>query len=348
MNATPASSVSSDSVSSDSVSSESAVSSGPAAVDRVGHGRPPRVAVEPKSGRAASLELAVTTGGGEVVAIEQAEALVWADARAVAAFPEIIARGPGVRWIGLPFAGIEPFVPFLDTHNANGDRRVWTAAKGVYASPVAEHALMLGLAGMRGLATYARSTAWSAPRGTNLVGANVVVFGAGGITEALLPMLEPFDCCVTVVRRQADPVAGAHRVVTLDQRLEVLADADLVVLALALTDETRGVLGAAEFEVMKPSAWIVNVARGGHIDTDALVDAVRRGAIGGAGLDVTDPEPLPEGHPLWSEPRVIITPHVGNTPEMGIPLLADHITDNVRRFAASTELAGEVDVEAGY
>ncbi len=314
----------------------------------VTHGSPPKVAVEPKSGRFDSLELAVTNGGGEVVSIDEAEALVWADAHAAASFPAVIANGPGVRWIGLPFAGIEPFVPFLDTHNANGDRRVWTAAKGVYATPVAEHALMLGLAGMRGLASYARANTWSAPQGTNLVGANVVIFGAGGITEALIPMLEPFGCRITVVRRQADPVVGANRVVTLDERLEVLATADLVVLALALTDETRGVIGSPELEAMKPSAWIVNVARGGHIDTLALLEAVRSGSIGGAGLDVTDPEPLPEGHALWSEPRIIITPHVGNTPEMGIPLLADHVTDNVRRFAASTELAGEVDVEAGY
>lgn len=302
----------------------------------------------PKSGRYESLEAAVLAGGGELVPIEDADALVWTDPSAVETFPSVIAAGPGVRWIGLPFAGIEPFVPHLDTHNANGDRRLWTAAKGVYATPVAEHALMLALAGMRGLGTYARASSWERPEGTNLVGANVVVFGAGGITEALLPMLEPFDCRVTVVRRQPDPVAGADRVVALADRFEVLADADLVVLALALTDETRHVIGAAELDAMTSTAWIVNVARGGHIDTEALLAAVRAGSIGGAALDVTDPEPLPVGHPLWSEPRILITPHVGNTPEMGIPLLADHITDNVRRFTASAPLSGVVDVDAGY
>ena len=312
------------------------------------HRAAPKVAVEPKSGRHDSLELAVTAGGGDVVPIGEADALVWADARAIASFETTIAQGPGVRWISLPFAGIEPFVGFLDTHNANGDRRVWTAAKGVYAKPVAEHALMLGLAGMRGLATYARATTWSKPEGVNLVGANVVIFGAGGITEALIPMLEPFGCRITVLRRQADPLPGAHRVVRLDQRLDVLANADLVVLALALTEETAGVIGVEELASMKPTAWIVNVARGGHIDVDALLDAVRSERIGGAALDVTDPEPLPDGHPLWHEPRVIITPHVGNTPDMGIPLLADHITDNVRRFAARTALAGVVDVDLGY
>ena len=310
--------------------------------------RRPRVAVEPKSGRYESLELAVTAGGGELASIEEADALVWADAHAAAAFPEVIAKGPAVRWIGLPFAGIEPFVVHLDTHNAQGDPRVWTAAKGVYASPVAEHALALGLAGMRGLATYARAETWSPPQGSNLVGADVVIFGAGGITNALIPMLEPFGCRITVVRRAPEPVAGAHAVVSLDRRLEALAGADLIVLALALTDETRGVIGADELEIMKPTAWLVNVARGGHIDTNALVEVLATGAIGGAALDVTDPEPLPDGHPLWSEPRAIVTPHVGNTPEMGIPLLAEHISDNVRRFSASTELDGVVDVEVGY
>ncbi len=134
----------------------------------------------------------------------------------------------------------------------------------------------------------------------------------------------------------------------LEQRLEVLPDADLVVLALALTDETRHVIGRSELAAMKRTAWLVNVARGGHIDTDALVAALADGTIGGAGLDVTDPEPLVDGHPLWSQPRALITPHVGNTPEMGIPLLAAHITDNVRRFGSGAPLVGLVDPDLGY
>jgi phosphoglycerate dehydrogenase-like enzyme len=105
---------------------------------------------------------------------------------------------------------------------------------------------------------------------------------------------------------------------------------------------------ASEFGLMEDHAWIVNVARGRHIVTDDLVDALRAGTIGGAGLDVTDPEPLPDGHPLWSLPNCIITPHVGNTPEMARPLLAARVADNVRRFARGEELIGLVDVDAGY
>ena len=94
---------------------------------------------------------------------------------------------------------------------------------------------------------------------------------------------------------------------------------------------------------MEPHAWLVNVAVGRHVVTDDLVKALQAGEIGGAGLDVTEPEPLPEGHPLWSLPNCIITPHVGNTPEMAKPLLAERITANVRRWAHGEPLIGPVD-----
>jgi len=208
--------------------------------------------------------------------------------------------------------------------------------------------IALSLAGLRCLPMFARSTSWPPQVGRNLIGADVVVFGGGGITAELVLLLEPFGCHITVVRRSNEPFPGADRTVSLDQRLDVLPSADVVVLALALTPETEGVIGSAELEAMADHAWLVNVARGGHVDTDALVAALAAGSIGGAALDVTDPEPLPDGHPLWTEPRALITPHVGNTPEMGIPLLAEHISDNVRRFIAGKPLVGVVDTELGY
>ena len=100
--------------------------------------------------------------------------------------------------------------------------------------------------------------------------------------------------------------------------------------------------------LMEDHAWLVNVARGRHVVTDDLVAALGEGVIGGAGLDVTHPEPLPPGHPLWTMPNCIITPHVGNTPDMAIPLLSERITTNVRRYADDEELIGLVDIEAGY
>lgn len=300
------------------------------------------VAVEPKSGRFESLEEAVRAGGGVLGPPEEASALVWADAHASDLLPGVLARGPGITWVALPFAGIEPYVGHLDRE------RTWTCAKGVYARPVAEHALALGLAGLRGLVQYGRASRWEPPQGTNLVDAAVTVFGAGGITTELLALLAPFGTTNTVVRRRPEPVPEADRVLGLDRRVEAVRDADLVVLALALTPETRHVIARAELAAMAPHAWLVNVARGGHVDTAALLTALDAGAIGGAALDVTDPEPLPQGHPLWSHPRAIVTPHVGNTPEMGVPLLARHVRDNVARFARGAALDGLVDVDAGY
>ena len=116
----------------------------------------------------------------------------------------------------------------------------------------------------------------------------------------------------------------------------------------ALTSETRGLIGAEELALMPEGSYLINIARGKVVDTDALVASLRSGHLAGAGLDVTDPEPLPAGHPLWSLPNCLITPHVGNTPEMGLELLAVRVEENVRRFAAGEELLGPVYVDLGY
>jgi phosphoglycerate dehydrogenase-like enzyme len=120
------------------------------------------------------------------------------------------------------------------------------------------------------------------------------------------------------------------------------------VLALSLTPETRGIIGAEQLDLMGEAAWLVNVARGGHVDTDALVEALGKGTIAGAAFDVTDPEPLPDGHALWDLSNAIITPHTADTIDMVLPLLADRILSNVARFAAGEPLVGLVDSEAGY
>ena len=106
-------------------------------------------------------------------------------------------------------------------------------------------------------------------------------------------LLQPFDCHITVVRQNVRDMDGVDDVLEADRYPDALAGADLVVLALSLTPETEGIIGRGEFKLMEEHAWLVNVARGRHIVTDDLVDALRDGVIGGAGLDVTDPEPLP-------------------------------------------------------
>jgi phosphoglycerate dehydrogenase-like enzyme len=301
----------------------------------------PRIALAPE-GAPSWMAEAISDGGGHLVGLAGAEAIVWADPRNPAALVAALEDAPDARWVQLPFAGIENFVHLVD-HD-----REWTCGKGVYAEPVAELALSLALAGMRGLGTYARADSWTPPQGRNLLGGRVTILGGGGITQSLVSLLQPFDCHITVVRRTANHLDGVDDVLEADRYADALPGADLVVLALALTPETDGIIAADELSLMESHAWLVNVARGRHVVTDDLVDALRDGAIGGAGLDVTDPEPLPAPHPLWSMPNCIITPHVGNTPEMAIPLLAERITANVRRFASDEELLGPVDVDAGY
>jgi phosphoglycerate dehydrogenase-like enzyme len=301
----------------------------------------PRIHLGP-SGGPDWLAAAVIAGGGELVGPDDAEGIVWADARAVDALRETLDDADHIRWVQLPFAGIENFVEHLD-HD-----RVWTCGKGVYAEPVAEMALALGIAGLRHVGAYAQATEWTGPRGRNLLDGNVTILGGGGITESLVRLLQPWHCDITVVRNRAEPMEGVDEVLEADRFADALPGADLVVLALALTPETEGMFSADEFRLMEDHAWLVNVARGRHVVTDDLVEALRNGVIGGAALDVTDPEPLPVGHPLWSLPNCIITPHVGNTPDMAKPLLAERVTENVRRFARGDELLGLVDVDAGY
>ncbi|MDQ3756831.1 MAG: hypothetical protein M3394_03165 [Actinomycetota bacterium] len=176
----------------------------------------------------------------------------------------------------------------------------------------------------------------------------MAILGAGGITTELLRLLQPFGVDAAVVRRQPEPLARGTRAFTTDRLHDALLGADLVVLALALTPETEGIVAAPELRVMEPHAWLVNVARGKHVVTDDLVVALREGWIGGAALDVTEPEPLPDGHPLWDTPNCVITPHTANTQEMARPLLGARIRDNVRRFGQGEQLVGLVDVEGGY
>ena len=153
---------------------------------------------------------------------------------------------------------------------------------------------------------------------------------------------------VTIVRYRPEPLPGAARTVGIDRLAGALAGARAVVLMLALTPRTRKLIGRAELAAMERDAWLVNVARGAVVDTGALVDALRSGQIGGAALDVTDPEPLPDGHPLWDLPNCLITPHTADTEEQRKTLLGRRIAENVRRLAAGQELVGLVNPGLGY
>ncbi len=302
------------------------------------------IAVEPRTRPAMhqAMVAAVEDAGGTVVPIDQASGLMFADPAAAGAYPELIAGGPQVEWIQLPYAGIEPFAHHLDHDH------LWTCGKGVYAPPVAEWIMTALLTAFRDMPRYVRASSWPHQDGKNLLGAKLTILGGGGITESFMKLIEPWGCGVTVVRRAATPFPGAARTLATADLHEAVADADAVILALALTPETTGLIDAATLAAMRDDAWLCNVARGGHVVTDDLVDALRSGVIAGAVLDVTDPEPLPDGHPLWDLDNCVITPHVGNTPEMGLPLIADRVRVNVERWIAGEDLVGPVDVTAGY
>jgi phosphoglycerate dehydrogenase-like enzyme len=315
---------------------------------RVGQGRvlqvtAPRVAIGPVPRDSACR--AIRGGGGEPVGVDAAaDALIWLDPADLDGLRSALATASSARWIQLPMAGVEAVAAagILDP------ARTWTSAKGAYAEPVAEHALALALAGLRSLRQRITARSWGKPAGQSLYGEPVTILGGGGIAASLLELLAPFRVAATVVRRSGEPVAGAARTLPQARLHEALASARVTFLALALTPGTEQIIGAAELAAMRPGGWLVNVARGRHVDTSALVAALRGGVIGGAALDVTDPEPLPAGHPLWQLGNCIITPHTADTPEMVERLLARRIQDNVARFTAGQPLAGLVDPAAGY
>lgn len=307
------------------------------------------IAILPAGDGTALHEDAVAAAGGTVAPLEADTAgLVWLDPRDPAGLADALDAAPSIGWVQLPFAGVDAFASLIAEH---GDRVLFTSAKGAYAEPVAEHALALTLGTLRVLQKRARARSWATePEGVSLYGRNVVVIGAGGIALEYIRLLAPFEVSVTVVRRSSSPVPGADRTVTTDQLDDVLPDADVVMIAAAMTSGTAKLFGPAQFAIMKPSARLVNIARGGLVDTSALVDALRSGAIAAAGLDVTDPEPLPDGHPLWDEPGAIITPHQADTPEMVAPLLAERVRVNTVAFlgGAGEGFVGVVDPVAGY
>jgi D-3-phosphoglycerate dehydrogenase len=288
------------------------------------------------------LTAAIESAGAQVGPLGSAEGVVlhnWGDEK-----PELPAELPdGVRWIQLPAAGVESWVGRLP------DGPVVTSATGAFALPVAEHALALLLAAGRLLHTSARATTWDEDLpARSLEGSTVAIVGAGGIGRALIALLAPLHVRILAVTRRGNPVDGAERTVPADGIDEILPEADYVVLAAPDTGASRHLIGADRLARMRADAWIVNVGRGTLVDTDALVEALDGGRIGGAALDVTDPEPIPDGHPLWGHPRALITPHVATTEGAERRHYVERVRENVERFVRGDELVGLVDREAGY
>ena len=291
---------------------------------------------------------AIISGGGSVAPLSaETRGLVWLGGSGEK-LESTLRDNPQIGWVQLPLAGVDRF---RSAFSAQGDEAfpLWTSAKGSFSEPVAEHAVALTLATLRQFPEKSRSSSWAhTKQGISLYGRHVLIVGAGGIAVEIMRLLKPFETEITIVRRSADPLPGAHRTVASDQLLSVLPDADVVILAAASTDETAQFIGERELAAMKPTAVLVNIARGPLIDTDALVSSLESGHLWGVGLDVTDPEPLPDGHPLWSAPRTVITSHAADTEEMIAPLLAERVRLNVAALHGDGAFVGIVDPVKGY
>ncbi len=265
---------------------------------------------------------------------------------------EQLAAAAKLRWTQATSAGVEAWLtPELARHQL-----VLTNFSGIHAPNIADHVLALILAFARGLKPLLERQArheWgedeAAPPTFEPAGQTLGIVGLGEIGEALAEKAHGFGMRVLALQAHPhDPPTGVERLMHAEKLPDLLAASDHVALCLPLTEATRHIIGAEELGRMRRSAYLYNIGRGGLIDQEALIAALREGRIAGAGLDVTDPEPLPADSPLWDLPNVIITGHTaGSTPllwERGIELVAD----NVRRFLAGEELRNVVDTKAGY
>ncbi len=293
---------------------------------------------------------ALRSGGGELVALPEAEALlVWHHPPDIGRITEALAAAPQIRWVQLPSAGVDRYGGVL-----TAGAPTWTCAKGVYAEPVAEHALLMALAGARDLAVRARGGRhWyhdqAVVEGQTLFDSAVTVVGGGTIGQAFVSLLQPFRASVTVVARTVREIPGAARVVERSGLRAALAEARIVLLAVPHTTETEHLITADELRVMSPTSWLINIGRGALIKQDDLVGALREGWIAGAFLDSTTPEPLPRDHELWTRDNCFITGHQLTVPsKVGLRLLMNRFAENIARFGEGRPLLGVVDVEAGY
>jgi phosphoglycerate dehydrogenase-like enzyme len=254
---------------------------------------------------------------------------------------DAVARG--VRWVHAIGTGVDRF-PFA----ALGDQ-VLTCARGASAVPIAEWVLAVMLAFEKQLpALWIHGPAeWRRMELGGLAGRTLGLLGLGSIGAAVAARALPFGMRVCAVRRTPRPSAVAGVELVRDPN-DVLACADHLVLALPSTPATRHVLGADAFARVKHGVHLVNVSRGTLVDQDALRAALEDGRVARASLDTVDPEPLPEGHWLYTHPRVRLSPHVSWSMPGALDVFVDLLIDNLRRYRAGEPLAGVVDVGEGY
>jgi len=258
--------------------------------------------------------------------------------------PDLLGRAPRLRWIQGMGAGVERFfVPSLPA------AVVVTRAAGIFGPWMAEYVLGWALwttQRMERFRAQQRARHWLPVDPTRLRGAGLCVIGLGDIGRAVARAGRALGMRVVGVSRSGRPAREAHRVVRTAALARVLRDADFAVVTVPLTAASRGLVGARELAAMKPTGWLINIARGPVVDEGALLRALRAGAIGGAVLDVFAEEPLPPTHPFWALDNVVVTPHISgpSTPAEIGPIF----DDNLRRYLAGRPLRHIADRRRGY
>jgi len=275
------------------------------------------------------------------------------------AIDELLDHAPQLQWIHTIGAGVDR----LMSPRLRGSDIVLTNSSGVHAINIAEHILALVLSFARQLHVLGRAQAlsqWRGPGATRpypplpgvfeLEGQTLAVIGLGAIGQALSRKADALGLRVLGVRRTAssDPVPGVSRLYDVGSLDAVLLQADHVAITLPLTEQTRGLFDAQRLSKLRRGAHLYNIGRGAIVDSEALLRALNSGGIAGAGLDVTDPEPLPPESPLWQHPNVIITAHTsGSTPHNARRTL-EIFSDNIGRVLRGEPLRNIVNKELGY
>jgi phosphoglycerate dehydrogenase-like enzyme len=261
---------------------------------------------------------------------------------------QLLDATPKLRWYHTISAGVENMpLPELAERGI-----VLTNNSGSYDIQIAEHLMAFVFAASRQLHRYRdsqRSKAWEDHEHQELRGATMVVYGMGSIGGEIARLASAIGMRVIGVRRRAaSPEPGVDRVVAPDRLADVVREADYLAIAAPLTPATHGAISREVISRMKPTAWIVNIARGAIVDEPAMIEALQAKRIAGAALDVFTTEPLPKESPLWTLENVMITPHnAGDSPRADDRSLA-LFAENLRRYKAGEPLMNRVDFEAGY
>jgi phosphoglycerate dehydrogenase-like enzyme len=265
-------------------------------------------------------------------------------------FPKekLAAAAPELKWLNVPSAGVEYLMPldWLPEHV------VFTNNSGTHAPRAAESvtmAVMMLNARMPEILANQRAAKWEQLYGTVLSDKAAAVIGLGSLGRASARALHNFGLRIHGVRRNPAPDADVDAIFGIDRLHEALKDMDFLIVAAPLTQETRGMIGAAELDCLKRGAGVVNVGRGPIIDHGALRERLESRRLGGAFLDVFDQEPLPADSPLWTTRNLIVTPHVSSDdPAHYLPRALDIFFENLRRMLNGEEMTNVIDRSLGY